>query len=84
MTTARRDQDAVVLSQRDAAFIRQALLAAAGIFAQAKAAGGPGFRALQEAALDVPHGGRPLSQVHYDVDLAVDYIDFPGPVRRPR
>ena len=84
MTAARRDQDAVVLSQRDAAFIRQALLAAADIFAQAKAAGGPGFRALQEAALDVPRGGRPLSQVHYDVDLAVDHIDFPGPVRSTR
>jgi hypothetical protein len=84
VTTARRDQDAVVLSRRDAAFIRQALLAAAGIFARAKAAGGPGFRALQEAALAVSHDGRPLSRVHYDVDLAVDYIDFPGPVRSPR
>lgn len=83
MTTARRDGNPVVLSQRDAAFIRQALLAAADVFAQAKAAGGPGFKALAEAALDVP-GGRPLSQVHYDVSLAVDHIDFPGPVRSTR
>jgi hypothetical protein len=80
----KQDEGTVVLSQRDAAFIRQALLAAADVFAQAKAAGGPGLKALQEAALDVPHCARPLAQVHYDVCLAVDHIDFPGPVRRTR
>ena len=80
---ARSDQ-AVILTAEDAAFVRQALVAASGIFAQAKAAGGPGLRALQEAALDVPDDGRPLSHVHYDVCLAVDYLDFPMPVRSTR
>jgi len=80
---ARSDQ-AVILTAEDAAFVRQALVAASGIFAQAKAAGGPGLRALREAALDVPAGGRPLSHVHYDVCLAVDYLDFPMPVRSTR
>jgi hypothetical protein len=84
VTTAKHDGNAVVLSKRDAAFIRQALLAAAGVFAQAKVAGGPGLKALQEAALDVPHGARPLAQVHYDVCLAVDHLDFPAPVRSTR
>jgi hypothetical protein len=74
---------AVMQLQRDAAFIRQALLAAADIFSQAKAAGGPGYQALAEAALDVP-AGRPLAGVHYDVCLAVDHIDFPTPVRSTR
>ena len=83
MTSRKNDGNAVVLSQQDAAFIRQALLAAAGVFAQAKVAGGPGLKALQEAALDVP-GGRPLAGVHYNVCLAVDHIDFPGPVRSSR
>jgi hypothetical protein len=80
---ARSDQ-AVILTAEDAAFVRQALVAASGIFAQATAAGGPGLRALQEAALDVPDDGRPLSHVHYDVCLAVDYLDFPMPVRSTR
>ena len=80
---ARSDQ-AVILTAEDAAFVRQALVAASGIFAQAGAAGGPGLRALQEAALDVPDDGRPLSHVHYDVCLAVDYLDFPMPVRSTR
>lgn len=83
MTSGKHDGKAVVLSEQDAAFIRQALLAAADIFAQAKAAGGPGFKSLQEAALDAP-GGRPLAGVHYDVCLAVDHLDFPAPVRSAR
>jgi len=70
----------VILSAQDAAFVRQALSAAAMVFAQAKDAGGPGYQALAEAALAVP-GGAPLARVHYDACLAVDHIDFPTPVR---
>jgi hypothetical protein len=70
----------VVLSAQDAAFIRQALAAAAAVFARAREAGGPGYQALAEAALAVP-AGAPLARVHYDACLAVDYIDFPMPAR---
>jgi hypothetical protein len=70
----------VILSAQDAAFVRQALSAAAMVFAQAKDAGGPGYQALAEAALAVP-GGAPLAKVHNDACLAVDHIDFPAPVR---
>ena len=73
----------VILSAQDAAFVRQALSAAAMVFAQAKDAGGPGYQALAEAALAVP-GGAPLAKVHYDACLAVDHIDFPTPVRTTR
>lgn len=73
----------VVLSAQDAAFVRQALIACTGIFAQAKAAGGPGYQALAEAALAVPDGV-PLARAHYDACLAVDHIDFPMPVRSTR
>jgi hypothetical protein len=83
VTAGNNDGQAVVLSAQDAAFIRQALTAASAVFAQAKAAGGPGFKALREAALDAP-GGRPLARVHYDVCLAVDHLDFPTPVRSAR
>ena len=83
MTSAKHDQKAVILSQQDAAFIREALLAASEVFAQAETAGGTGFKALQEAALDAP-GGRPLAGVHYNACLAVDHLDFPSPVRSSR
>jgi hypothetical protein len=81
VTAGNSDGQPVVLSAQDAAFIREALLAASAVFAQAKAAGGPGYQALAEAALDVP-AGRPLAGVHYNVCLAVDHIDFPTPARR--
>jgi hypothetical protein len=83
VTSGKHDEKAVVLSGQDAAFIREALLAASQVFAQAKTAGGPGFKALAEAALDAP-GGRPRAGVHYDVCLAVDHLDFPAPVRSTR
>ena len=73
----------VVLSAQDAAFVRQAIVAAAAVFARAKDAGGPGYQALAEAAL-AADAGAPLAKVHYDACLAVDYIDFPMPVRSPR
>ena len=73
----------VVLSAQDAAFVRQALAAAAMVFAQAKDAGGPGYQALQEAAL-AADAAAPLAKVHYDACLAVDHIDFPTPVRSTR
>ena len=83
MTSGKHDPEAVILSEQDAACIREALLAASEVFAQAKTVGGPGFKALQDAALDAP-GGRPLAGVHYQVCLAVDHLDFPAPVRSTR
>ena len=80
--TAAQPGQPVVLSAQDAAFVRQALAAAAMVFAQAKARR-PGYQAIQEAALAVPDGA-PLAKVHYDACLAVDYIDFPMPVRSGR
>jgi hypothetical protein len=69
----------LILTARDAAFIRQALVAASAVFAQAEAAGGAGLTALRDAALDVPGQARPLARVHYDICLAVDCLDFPMP-----
>jgi len=71
----------VVLSPQDAAYVREALLAAQGVFAAAEAAGGTVLKALSEVALDA---GLPLAKVHYQVAFAVDYIDFPMPVRDER
>jgi hypothetical protein len=77
-----REGKAVVLPAGDAAFARQALCAASGIFGLATAAGGPGRTALEEAALETVADGRPLSQVHRDVNLAIGRIDCAAPARR--
>lgn len=79
-----REDKAVTLTAEEAALVRQALCAASGVFAQAERAGGPGLRALRDAALDVPCDGRPLDQVHSRVNLAIDYIDFATPAGRAR
>jgi hypothetical protein len=84
VTSPKHDGNAIILTGDEAARIRLALCACAGIFAQVKAAGGPAGKALGEAALETVADGRPLSQVHYDVCLAVDYIDFAQPARRQR
>jgi hypothetical protein len=84
VTAAGHGGKVLVLTAQDAAFVRQALVAASMVFAQAEAAGGPGLSALRGAALNVPGDGRPLARVHYDICLAVDCLDFPMPARDTR
>jgi hypothetical protein len=79
--TSAGDGKILVLSPQDAAYVREALLAAADVLTAAEAAGGAGFKALADAALDAGH---PLAGLRYQVCLAVDYIDFPMSVRNAR
>ena len=81
MTSGTSKGKVLVLSAQDAAYVRDALLAAADVFTAAQAAGGAGYKALADTALDAGH---PLARVHYQLGLAVDYIDFPMPVRDAR
>ena len=77
-----REDKAIILTAEEAALVREALCAASGVFAEAGRQGGPGLRALRDAALGVACDGRPLDQVHSRVNLAIDYIDFAVPARR--
>ena len=79
-----RSDQAITLTADEAAVIRQALAACSGIFSRAMLAGGPGRRALEEAALEVVADGRPLGQVHGNVSLAIDYVDFARPAGSTR
>jgi hypothetical protein len=72
-----REDRAVILPAEDAAFVRQALAASSGILGLAGAAGG-----AVRAALETVADGRPLDQVHRDVNLAVGLIDHAAPARR--
>jgi hypothetical protein len=74
-----REDRAVILAAGDAGLVRQALVAAAGIFGLAGQAGGPALRLLREASLEVIADGRPLDQVHRDVMLAIGCIDAAPP-----
>ena len=81
MTTADNGQP-IVLTGQEAAFVRQALAACSRLLALA-ILGGTGRQALAEAAL-AADASRPLGKVHYDVSLAIDYVDFAQPARSTR
>lgn len=74
-----REDRAIILSAGDAGFIRQALAAASGIFGLAGQAGGPALRLLREVSEQVIADGRPLDQVHRDVQAAIGCIDAARP-----
>lgn len=82
MTSINQDQS-IVLTGEEAAFVRQALAACSQVLSLVQLLGGPGRQALAEAALQ-PGDGRPPGQVHYDVSLAIDYVDFARPARSTR
>lgn len=82
MTGINQDQS-IMLTGQEAAFVRQALAACSQMLSLVKLLGGPGRQALAEAALQVGDG-RPLGQVHCDVTLAIDYVDFARPAGSTR
>lgn len=82
MTSINQDQP-IVLTGEEAAFVRQALAACSQLLSLAQIPGGPGREALADAALQAGDG-RSLGQVHYDVSLAIDYPGFARPARSAR
>jgi hypothetical protein len=82
VTSSSQDQS-IVLTGAEAAFVRQALAGCSQMLSLVQLVGGPGRQALDEAALQVGDG-RPLSQVRYDVSLAIDYVDFARPAGSTR
>ena len=81
MTAADNGQP-IVLTGKEAAFVRQAL-AACSLMLSLAVLGGPGREVLEEAAR-LADDSRPLGKVHYDVCLAIDYIDFARPAGSTR
>jgi hypothetical protein len=78
----RQDEDTVVLTRDEAAFIRRALADCYDVIDRAGAAGPAVLTALQAAALDAPDVRRPLGHVQGAASLAIDHIDFPRLGRR--
>ena len=74
---------AIVLSAREAAFVREALASVSALLDKVRADGGPCLELLEETALEVVYDGRPLKDVRGDVSQAIDWIDFAWPARLP-
>lgn len=79
----RRPHEDALLTSEEITVIRRALTACSNLLAWAGAHAGPEFREALIAASE--HAGRSRSPggLHYDVNLAIDYLDF-APAARTR
>jgi hypothetical protein len=83
MTLRRPDQDAVLASE-EIAMVRQVLVNCSNLLAWAGAHAGP---AWHEAAAEITAAagrGRTAGGLYYDVNLAIDYLDFAAPAGSSR
>ena len=83
MTLRRLGQDAVLTSE-EIAMVRQVLVSCSNLLAWAGAHAGP---AWHEAAAEITAAagrGRTAGGLYYDVNLAIDYLDFAAPAGSSR
>jgi hypothetical protein len=83
MTLRRPDEDAVLASE-EIAMVRQVLVSCSNLLAWAGAHAGP---AWHEAAAEITAAagrGRTAGGLYYDVNLAIDYLDFAAPAGSSR
>jgi len=83
MSLRRPGQDAVLASE-EIAMVRQVLVSCSNLLAWAGAHAGP---AWHEAAAEITAAagrGRTAGGLYYDVNLAIDYLDFAAPARSSR
>jgi hypothetical protein len=83
MTLRRPDQDAVLTSE-EIAMVRQVLVSCSHLLAWAGAHAGPDYH---EAAAEITAAagrGRTAGTLYYDVNLAIDYLDFAAPAGSSR
>jgi len=79
--TLRRPHEDALLTSEEITMIRGALSACSNLLAWASAHAGPDFRAAVLQASGA--AGRSPGGLHYDVNLAIDYLDF-APAARTR
>jgi hypothetical protein len=83
MTLRRPHQDAVLTSE-EIAMVRQVLVSCSHLLAWAGAHAGPDYH---EAAAEITAAagrGRTAGGRYYDVNLAIDYLDFAAPAGSSR
>lgn len=82
--TARRMHEDALLTGEEITVIRQALAACSNLLAWAGAYAGPDFRAaVIQASQNAGHPRSP-GGLYYDVNLAIDYLDFAPAARSTR
>jgi hypothetical protein len=83
MTLRRPGQDAVLTSQ-EIAMVRQVLVSCSHLLAWAGAHAGPDYHQAAAEITAAAGRGRTAGGLYYDVNLAIDYLDFAAPARSSR
>jgi len=83
MTLRRPGQDAV-LSSEEIAMLRQVLVSCSHLLAWAGAHAGPDYHQAAAQITAAAGRGRTAGGLYYDVNLAIDYLDFAAPAGSSR
>ena len=83
MTLRRPNQDAVLTSQ-EIAMVRQVLVSCSHLLAWAGAHAGPDYHQAAAEITAAAGRGRTAGGLYYDVNLAIDYLDFAAPAGSSR
>ena len=83
MSLRRPDQDAVLASE-EIAVVRQVLVSCSHLLAWAGAHAGPDYHQAAAEITAAAGRGRTAGGLYYDVNLAIDYLDFAAPARSSR
>ncbi len=83
MSLRRPDEDAVLTSE-EIAMVRQVLVSCSDLLAWAGAHAGPAWHQAAAEITAAAGQGRTAGGIYYDVNLAIDYLDFAAPARSSR
>jgi hypothetical protein len=83
MTLRRPGQDAV-LSGEEIAMVRGVLVSCSNLLAWAGAHAGPAWHQAAAEITAAAGRGRTAGGLYYDVNLAIDYLDFAAPAKSSR
>jgi hypothetical protein len=83
MTLRRPGQDAVLASE-EIAMVRQVLVSCSDLLAWAGAHAGPAWHQAAAEITAAAGRGRTAGGLYYDVNLAIDYLDFAAPAGSSR
>ena len=83
MSLRRPGQDAVLASE-EIAMVRQVLVSCSNLLAWAGAHAGPDWHEAAAQITAAAGRGRTAGGLYYDVNLAIDYLDFAAPAGSSR
>jgi len=80
----RRPHEDALLTSEEIAMVRQVLVSCSNLLAWAGAHAGPAWHQAATEITAAAGQGRTAGGLYYDVNLAIDYLDFAAPAKSSR